>query len=84
MPTFTCRSSPILSLLNRPFSDPILAAMSAIVDDKSEHAVPFILQSFELHQTRYSSDRDLIPFFVGLSGVQGSGKTTLVSSKLFL
>lgn len=47
--------------------------MAAIVDDKSPICVPFILRRLEEH--RKNSDQ---PFFVGLNGIQGAGKTTLV------
>ena len=55
--------------------------MPAIVDDKSEHCIPFILERLKLHQEQYESrDQKPPPFFLGLNGVQGAGKTTLVGS----
>ena len=48
-----------------------------LLDDKSEHAVPFILERLEA-QKRLRPD-NVRPFFLGLNGVQGVGKTTLVS-----
>lgn len=56
------------------YTPPIVAkTMPAGLDDKSEIVVPFILQRLETHKKH--SD---IPFFIGLNGVQGVGKTTLV------
>ncbi|KAG9243414.1 P-loop containing nucleoside triphosphate hydrolase protein [Calycina marina] len=48
----------------------------AVTDDKSEHCIPFILSRLsDLNPT--ASGR---PFIIGLNGVQGAGKTTLVST----
>jgi D-glycerate 3-kinase len=47
-----------------------------IVDDKSPHCIPFILSRLALHHPPDPSR----PFFIGLNGVQGAGKTTLVSA----
>jgi D-glycerate 3-kinase len=44
-----------------------------IIDDKSPHCIPFILRQLSLH----TSSR---LFFIGLNGVQGAGKTTLVTT----
>lgn len=53
--------------------------MPQIVDDKSEHCVPFILERIKAHQQHFQSvGEDVPPFFLGLNGVQGAGKTTLV------
>lgn len=46
-----------------------------IIDDKSEHCIPFLVERLNIH--RKNNDT---PFFLGLNGVQGAGKTTLVSS----
>ncbi|KAI0132250.1 D-glycerate 3-kinase [Xylariales sp. AK1849] len=46
------------------------------VDDKSPICIPFILQRLEIHK-RTTSDK---PFIIGLNGVQGVGKTTLVKA----
>ncbi|KAK6433976.1 cystathionine beta-lyase [Oleoguttula sp. CCFEE 5521] len=54
--------------------------MPDIIDDKSEHCVPFITKQIEAHQAHYTTERKAPPFFVGLNGVQGAGKTTLVTS----
>lgn len=54
-----------------------------IVDDKSEHCVPFILGRIKLHGDSYKSRGETPPpFFIGLNGVQGAGKTTLVGEHL--
>lgn len=53
--------------------------MPGILDDKSEHCVPFILEHIKAHHQHYASKGEKAPpFFVGLNGVQGAGKTTLV------
>ncbi|KAK8244534.1 putative Uridine/cytidine kinase [Phyllosticta capitalensis] len=52
-----------------------------IVDDKSEHVVPFLLRLLEQHRNAPRSNGEPVrPFIVGLNGVQGAGKTTLVSA----
>ena len=53
--------------------------MPEVVDDKSEHCIPFLLEKLKQHRERYeSSGEKAPPFFLGLNGVQGAGKTTLV------
>jgi D-glycerate 3-kinase len=53
--------------------------MPEIIDDKSEHCVPFILDRIKEHREAFESKGErATPFFVGLNGVQGAGKTTLV------
>lgn len=53
--------------------------MPEILDDKSEHCVPFILERLQKHKELYESRNETVPpFFLGLNGVQGAGKTTLV------
>lgn len=47
---------------------------SRVVDDKSPICIPFILSRLKEHQAQ-KPDK---PFIVGLNGVQGVGKTTLV------
>ncbi len=47
-----------------------------IIDDKSPHCIPFILNRLKIHQAQHGDK----PFFIGLNGVQGAGKTTLVSA----
>ena len=47
--------------------------MTTFTDDKSPIVIPFILDQIKEHRTRSNA-----PFFVGLNGVQGVGKTTLV------
>ncbi|KAM0718660.1 hypothetical protein Q7P37_005731 [Cladosporium fusiforme] len=55
--------------------------MPEIIDDKSEHCVPFILDRIAKHREQYISKGETpTPFFVGLNGVQGAGKTTLVET----
>ena len=48
--------------------------MPEIVDDKSEHCISFILERLQKKRLRSEG----VPFFVGINGAQGSGKTTLV------
>lgn len=52
--------------------------MPDIVDDKSEHCIPFLLECLKAHQQKYAGPNEAPPFFVGLNGVQGAGKTVLV------
>ena len=53
--------------------------MSKIVDDKSEHVIPFLLEQLSLHREKYRDEKNNAPpLFVGLNGIQGAGKTTLV------
>jgi D-glycerate 3-kinase len=47
-----------------------------IVDDKSPLCIPFILERLGTHRSR-KPDK---PFIIGVSGVQGVGKTTLVKA----
>lgn len=55
--------------------------MAQIFDDKSEHCIPFILDHVQQHRRLHTSRGETpSPFFVGLNGVQGAGKTTLVTS----
>ncbi|KAL2832463.1 P-loop containing nucleoside triphosphate hydrolase protein [Aspergillus cavernicola] len=55
--------------------------MPEIFDDKSEHCIPFLLERLKAHQTQYGNDpANTPPFFLGLNGVQGAGKTVLVST----
>lgn len=46
---------------------------TTFVDDKTPICVPFILEHLKAHQ----ADR---PFVIGLNGIQGAGKTTLVKA----
>ncbi|CAI7649663.1 unnamed protein product [Penicillium bialowiezense] len=52
--------------------------MPEIVDDKSQHCIPFLLDRLRLHTDRHRGNTP--PFFIGLNGVQGAGKTVLVSA----
>ncbi|USW54030.1 Putative P-loop containing nucleoside triphosphate hydrolase [Septoria linicola] len=55
--------------------------MPEIIDDKSEHCIPFILERLKAHQEEYAAKGEKAPpFFLGLNGVQGAGKTTLVET----
>lgn len=47
-------------------------------DDKSQHCIPFLLEHLKAHQARHGNNPDAPPFFLGLNGVQGAGKTVLV------
>src|SRR4051812_18721193 len=78
-PTFTSVEAQCLKPF-QPFNGFHLFATSnmesdtTIIDDKSSHCIPFILSRLQLHQ----SSNPTKPFFIGLNGVQGAGKTTLV------
>ncbi|KAF2462107.1 P-loop containing nucleoside triphosphate hydrolase protein [Lineolata rhizophorae] len=54
--------------------------MPEIVDDKSPHCIPFIVERIKAHQNRFKDQSDVPPFFLGINGVQGAGKSTLVSA----
>ncbi|KAI2703632.1 hypothetical protein CBS147332_7618 [Penicillium roqueforti] len=54
--------------------------MPEIVDDKSQYCIPFILDRLRVHTERHRSNPSIPPFFIGLNGVQGAGKTVLVSA----
>lgn len=47
-----------------------------MLDDKSPICIPFILSRLAAHRERQAGRS--LPFVVGLNGVQGVGKTTLV------
>ncbi|KAB8303220.1 hypothetical protein EYC80_004667 [Monilinia laxa] len=47
-----------------------------IIDDKTPHILPFILNHLSIHQKAHPSR----PFIIGLNGIQGAGKTTLVNT----
>jgi D-glycerate 3-kinase len=49
-----------------------------IIDDKSPICIPFILSRIEAYQKQHAGEANPRPFIVGLNGVQGVGKTTLV------
>ncbi|KAK4939975.1 hypothetical protein LTR10_019827 [Elasticomyces elasticus] len=52
--------------------------MTEIRDDKAQHVIPFILSLLSQHQTQHANDSNPPPFFIGLNGVQGAGKSVLV------
>lgn len=52
------------------------AETPTFLDDKSPHCLPFILSRLRAHQSQNLNT----PFFIGLNGVQGAGKTTLVKA----
>ncbi|KAF4126823.1 D-glycerate 3-kinase [Geosmithia morbida] len=52
--------------------------MTTFVDDKTPICVPFILEHVKAHQQ--SSSDGHRPFIIGLNGIQGAGKTTLVTA----
>ncbi|OQE16699.1 hypothetical protein PENSTE_c023G00551 [Penicillium steckii] len=55
--------------------------MPEIIDDKSQHCIPFLLERLQVHAQRYrNKGTEPPPFFLGLNGVQGAGKTVLVST----
>jgi pantothenate kinase-related protein Tda10 len=48
--------------------------MPEVLDDKSDHCIPFILDRLK---AKYSAGQ-LSPLLVGVNGAQGSGKSNLV------
>lgn len=53
-----------------------LNSTPVIIDDKTPHILPFILSHLSLHQKTHPTR----PFIIGLNGIQGAGKTTLVNT----
>ena len=51
--------------------------MSEVVDDKSERCILFILDCIS---KKLSDNTSQSPIIIGVNGVQGSGKSTLVST----
>ncbi|KAL2024618.1 hypothetical protein VTK56DRAFT_7661 [Thermocarpiscus australiensis] len=51
-----------------------------ILDDKSPICIPFILSRIEAYRKQTAGQANPRPFIVGLNGVQGVGKTTLVKA----
>ncbi|KAK4158301.1 P-loop containing nucleoside triphosphate hydrolase protein [Chaetomidium leptoderma] len=49
-----------------------------VVDDKSPICIPFILSRIAEYRKQHAGETNPRPFIVGLNGVQGVGKTTLV------
>jgi D-glycerate 3-kinase len=62
---------------NDTYLIPIISIMSTIIDDKSPHVIPFTLTHLTAHLTSPNSAR---PFILALNGIQGIGKTTLVTA----
>lgn len=52
--------------------------MDGLVGDKSEICIPFILRRLEIHRQRCAGVENAPPFFLGINGIQGAGKSTLV------
>ena len=55
------------------------STMSDTQDDKGQYCIPFILERLTLHHQQHKGLANAPPFFLGLNGVQGAGKTVLVS-----
>ena len=52
--------------------------MAGIIDDKSQTCIAFILERLRIHESKHQHSPCVPPFFLGLNGVQGAGKTVLV------
>ncbi|KAJ4294771.1 hypothetical protein N0V88_005005 [Collariella sp. IMI 366227] len=61
-----------------PPPTPEAPLQSRIVDDKSPIVIPFILERLAEFKKQHAVDPHPRPFIIGLNGVQGVGKTTLV------
>ncbi|KAI4869558.1 P-loop containing nucleoside triphosphate hydrolase protein [Hypoxylon rubiginosum] len=62
-----------------------MSTAETIIDDKSPICIPFILERYRSYSASTNPAAAVRPFIIGLNGVQGAGKTTLVkalSSKL--
>ncbi|KAK1836927.1 P-loop containing nucleoside triphosphate hydrolase protein [Podospora conica] len=55
---------------------PDVPLQTRIIDDKSPICIPFILSQLDAHRKRHPEGTR--PFIIGLNGLQGVGKTTLV------
>lgn len=55
--------------------------MLELADEKAQHVIPFILDKLNIHRQKYAHlppSTNPPPFFLGMNGVQGAGKTILV------
>lgn len=55
---------------------------ATFVDDKAPVCVPFILEHLRSHRARHAHHDGAVappPLVIGLNGIQGAGKTTLVA-----
>ncbi len=53
--------------------------MALNIDNKAEYCISFIIERLKLHSENYGSTEPR-PFFLGVNGMQGVGKTTLVGN----
>ncbi|KAH7626149.1 P-loop containing nucleoside triphosphate hydrolase protein [Sordaria sp. MPI-SDFR-AT-0083] len=60
--------------------DPSPPLQSRIIDDKSPLCIPFILFKIAEYNAVHANEANPRPFVIGLNGVQGVGKTTLVKA----
>ncbi|KAK3307593.1 P-loop containing nucleoside triphosphate hydrolase protein [Chaetomium strumarium] len=59
-------------------STPDGVPQTRMVDDKSPICIPFLLERLAQYREQSAGKNDARPFIVGINGVQGVGKTTLV------
>ncbi|KAB5577862.1 D-glycerate 3-kinase [Coniochaeta sp. 2T2.1] len=64
--------------MSTPLPGGAAVPQSRVIDDKSPLCIPFILSLLSAHQSSPASTNR--PFIIGLNGVQGVGKTTLVKA----
>ncbi|QSZ33774.1 hypothetical protein DSL72_005345 [Monilinia vaccinii-corymbosi] len=57
-------------------ANPTSTTTAPIIDDKTPHILPFILHHLAPHQKAHP----FRPFIIGINGIQGAGKTTLVNT----
>ncbi|KAF2395754.1 P-loop containing nucleoside triphosphate hydrolase protein [Trichodelitschia bisporula] len=55
-----------------------LTKVADISDEKAQHCIPFILEQYNSFLKHKPSGTSIPVFFVGINGIQGVGKTTLV------
>ncbi|KAK9460475.1 P-loop containing nucleoside triphosphate hydrolase protein [Lipomyces oligophaga] len=77
-------TSTATALISRLLETVFTQSKARMLDDKSKIVIPFILSKFEEFRQRQQHEQQpnggiSPPFFVGLNGVQGVGKTTLVT-----
>jgi D-glycerate 3-kinase len=54
------------------------------MDNKAEHhCIHFLIGRLALHNAKHAFNPNPPPFFLGLNGIQGSGKTYLVDNRPF-
>lgn len=80
MDTIDSISSTSTSTSTSGTADPTPELQSRIIDDKSPLCIPFIFSKIAEYNALHANEANPRPFIIGLNGVQGVGKTTLVKA----